>query len=82
MALQHELRVTGARIPELDAAVLGARHDPLAIGRQSDAEDKVLWVAIRVSVYFKPRENEAVVRYEGKGERSLLKHLRDDHRKS
>ncbi len=42
MALQHELRVTRARVPELDAAVLGAREDPLRIRGERDAEDEVL----------------------------------------
>ena len=41
--LQHELRVPRAGVPELHAAVLGAREDPLRVGGQGDAEDKVLW---------------------------------------
>lgn len=42
VALEHELGVAGAGVPELDAAVLGAREDPLGIGREGDAEDEVL----------------------------------------
>lgn len=42
MALQHHLSVTGDWIPELNAAVLGATHDPLPIGCQAHAEHKVL----------------------------------------
>ena len=42
MALEHELRVAGAGIPELDTTVLGTRQHPAGIGRQSDAENEVL----------------------------------------
>lgn len=28
VALEHELRIPSSRVPELHAAVLGARHDP------------------------------------------------------
>ena len=45
MALQHELRVPGARVPELHAAVLGAREDPLGVGGERDAEDEILLVS-------------------------------------
>lgn len=41
MTLQHDLRRTRARVPEVHAAVLGARQNPLRIGRQRDGEDKV-----------------------------------------
>ena len=33
---------TRVRIPELDAAVLGTAEHPVAMGRESDTEDKVL----------------------------------------
>lgn len=42
MALQHELRVAGARVPELDATVFGSREDPRSIRREGDGEDEVL----------------------------------------
>jgi hypothetical protein len=46
MPLQHELRVTGARVPELHAAVLGAREHPLRVGGQRDAKNEVLIQAL------------------------------------
>ena len=42
MALKHELGLASGRVPELHAAVLATGHDPLAIGSECDAEDKVL----------------------------------------
>ena len=42
MALQHKLRNTCVGIPELHAAVLGAREHPVAVRRERNAEDKVL----------------------------------------
>lgn len=42
MALKHQLRRSGARIPELNAAILGTRHDPGRIGRKGDREHEVL----------------------------------------
>lgn len=42
MALKHELGLAGGGVPELHAAVLAAGHDPLAVGGEGDAEDKVL----------------------------------------
>lgn len=42
MALQHHLSITSDWIPELDATILGATHDPLAIGREADTKNKVL----------------------------------------
>lgn len=41
MALKHHLRVTGARVPELHAAVLGSRQHPVGIGRQGNRQNKV-----------------------------------------
>lgn len=41
MALEHQLRVAGARVPELHAAVLGSRQNPVGIGRQSNRQNKV-----------------------------------------
>lgn len=42
MPLQHALHVRRLRVPELDAAVLRARDDPLAVVRHRDAQDVVL----------------------------------------
>lgn len=42
MALQHELRLTGPGVPELDATVLGAREDPLRVRGEGDREDEIL----------------------------------------
>ena len=43
VTLQHQLRVAGAGVPELNAAILGSTEDPHAIGRQGDAENEVLY---------------------------------------
>jgi hypothetical protein len=48
VALQHELRVPGAGVPELHAAVLGAREDPLGVGGERDAEDEILLPSVLV----------------------------------
>lgn len=42
MTLEHELGASGAGVPELDAAVLGAGEDPGSIWSESDTEDEVL----------------------------------------
>ena len=42
VSLQHELRRAGTRVPELNAAILGARQNPLRIGGERNAEDEVL----------------------------------------
>lgn len=42
VTLEHELGSASGRVPELHAAVLATRHDPLAIRRLSDTEDEVL----------------------------------------
>jgi hypothetical protein len=42
VTLKHELSLASGRVPELHAAVLATRHDPLAIGGKCDAEDEVL----------------------------------------
>ena len=42
MALKHELSLAGSRVPELHTTVLATGHDPLAVGSEGDAEDKVL----------------------------------------
>jgi len=42
VALEHELSLASSRVPELHATVLATRHNPLAIGSEGDAEDKVL----------------------------------------
>ena len=42
MALQHHLRNTGIGVPELDATIFGAAHDPFAMWRQANAEDVIL----------------------------------------
>ena len=42
MTLKHELSLAGGGVPELHAAVLATRHDPLAIRSECNAEDKVL----------------------------------------
>jgi hypothetical protein len=41
VALEHALHGT-SRVPELDAAILGARDDPLRVVRDGDAEHVVL----------------------------------------
>lgn len=43
MALQHELRISGSGVPELDAAVLGAGEDPVSVWCEGDGEDEVLF---------------------------------------
>jgi hypothetical protein len=43
MALQHQLRNSGIRVPELHAAVLGAAENPLAVGCEGNAQHEVLW---------------------------------------
>lgn len=42
VTLEHELGSASGGIPELHAAVLATRHDPLAIRRLGDTEDEVL----------------------------------------
>lgn len=42
MSLQHELRHTGVRVPELDTTVLGTTQYPVAMGRKCDTKHKVL----------------------------------------
>ncbi len=42
VALEHKLGMAGARVPELNASVLGARHDPLGVGSQGHGENEVL----------------------------------------
>jgi hypothetical protein len=42
VTLKHELRASGLGVPELDASVLGPGQYPRSIGRQSNAENKVL----------------------------------------
>lgn len=42
VTLEHELGSASGGVPELHAAVLATRHDPLAIRRLGDAEDEVL----------------------------------------
>ena len=42
VALQHHLSIASNWVPELNATILGATHDPLAIGREADAKNKVL----------------------------------------
>lgn len=41
MTLEHELRRARAGIPELDAAILGSRQDPVGVGGESDGQDEV-----------------------------------------
>ncbi len=41
MALQHHLRVAGAGVPELHAAILGSRQHPVGIRGQSNRQNKV-----------------------------------------
>lgn len=43
MSLQHELRNTRMRIPELDTTVLGSTEHPIAVRSKSDTENKVLF---------------------------------------
>lgn len=42
VALQHELRNTRVRIPELDAAVLGTTEHPVTMGSEGNTKNKVL----------------------------------------
>lgn len=42
VALQHELRVTGAGIPELHTAILGTGENPFRVGGEGNTEHKVL----------------------------------------
>ena len=42
VSLQHKLRRTGTRVPELNATILGARQNPLRIRGKRDAEYEVL----------------------------------------
>jgi hypothetical protein len=42
VALKHELSLASSRVPELHTTVLATGHDPLAIGSEGNAEDKVL----------------------------------------
>lgn len=42
MSLQHELRDTSVRIPELDTTVLGTTQYPVAVRSEGNAENKVL----------------------------------------
>ena len=42
VTLQHKLRDTRVGVPELHAAVLGAREHPVAVRRERNAEDEVL----------------------------------------
>jgi hypothetical protein len=41
MSLQHELRDTSVRVPELDTTVLGTTQHPVAMWRKGNAEHKV-----------------------------------------
>jgi hypothetical protein len=49
VSLEHELRVTRARVPELHAAILRTRENPIAVGRQSNAENEVLRTSASLS---------------------------------
>ena len=49
MPLQHHLRNTGIRVPELHASILGAAHDPFAVRGEADAEHVILEVKSWVS---------------------------------
>jgi len=42
VALKHELGLASRGVPELHAAVLATRHDPLTIRSESDTEDEVV----------------------------------------
>ena len=42
VSLEHELSLASSRVPELHTTVLATGHDPLAIGSEGNAEDKVL----------------------------------------
>jgi hypothetical protein len=43
VSLQHELRDTRVRIPELDTTVLRSTEHPVAVRRKSDTEYEVLY---------------------------------------
>jgi hypothetical protein len=43
VALEHELGMAGARVPELDATILGSREHPFRVGGEGNAENKVLY---------------------------------------
>lgn len=42
MTLKHHMGNASVGIPKLNAPILGAAHDPLAVRGQADAENKVL----------------------------------------
>lgn len=42
MTLQHELRNTSVRIPELDTAILGTTEHPVTMRGKSNTEHEVL----------------------------------------
>jgi hypothetical protein len=42
VTLQHELRVAGPGIPELNTSVLGAGEDPVSVWSQRNRENEVL----------------------------------------
>jgi len=42
VTLQHELRVSGSGIPELDTTVLGSGENPVSVGSKSNRENEVL----------------------------------------
>jgi hypothetical protein len=44
VTLEHHLRDTGIRVPELHASILGATHDPFAVRGKADAEHVILEV--------------------------------------
>ena len=64
MALQHELRNTRVRVPELHATILGAAENPIAVRCKCDAKHEVL-VALESADAFAAwssvRRHEAVV---------------------
>jgi hypothetical protein len=42
MALKHELRMSGLRIPKLDASILGTAEYPMPIRCEGNAKHEVL----------------------------------------
>jgi hypothetical protein len=48
VALEHELSVARARVPELHASVLGARKHPVSVWSEGDGEDEVLDVMLEL----------------------------------
>lgn len=42
MTLKHQLRITSAWVPELNASVFRSTHDPFSIRRHGNTEDEVL----------------------------------------